>query len=226
MTREHVWPKWVLDLFAGEDLGGMVWAANLRVKRAVRGMAELTVKRVCERCNTGWMAALEDKAKPILSPPILGERQVFGPGQARIAATWGFKTALIADLAHTEVPAAPPEVYRYFGQRKRPPTSVLVTASRYAGERYPLYAGSHVITFDVEQPFAERATHDAYLLTVSAGHLTLQVFGHHLPQFVDLKPKDWKRDLTILVWPEPDPSVWPPVSSLTDETLSRFARTL
>ena len=58
-------------------------------------MATLVTRRVCHTCNTGWMAQLEDRARPILMPLIQRRRVTSVPGtDAILAATWGVKTAM------------------------------------------------------------------------------------------------------------------------------------
>jgi hypothetical protein len=61
------------------------------------------------------------------------------------------------------------------------------------------------------------------LLTIGVGHVVFQVFGHHFEAVVDLRPTNWKRDATCLIWPKPDnPVRWPPRVHLTDKTLFEF----
>jgi hypothetical protein len=58
------------------------------------------VKRVCKMCNEGWMASIENAAKPILLPVLFGERAAvsLSPEEQTTVATWALKTALISDF--------------------------------------------------------------------------------------------------------------------------------
>lgn len=46
------------------------------------------IRVVCKKCNNGWMSQLEDLAKPILTPLIVGEPIVLNRDQQRIVAEW------------------------------------------------------------------------------------------------------------------------------------------
>ena len=75
MSREHVAPDWMRQLFPGlseVDYERAFQHAGSPLEKHRRSGApfDQTVKRFCEGCNTGWMAALERELKPILRPLI------------------------------------------------------------------------------------------------------------------------------------------------------------
>ena len=109
LTKEHVFADWLRDLFPRDettthDFGRYEWPKGIitnEPKAAIRqlqghvGSRKLRV--VCKACNTGWMSALEQRAKPILAPLIVGEVSHVSPLMQNIVATWATKTMMIAE---------------------------------------------------------------------------------------------------------------------------------
>jgi hypothetical protein len=186
-------------------------------------VASLQVKRVCASCNNGWLAGLEDRAKALLSRPIQGNPKTFQFMDVHTVATWAYKTCILADLASTRV--LTPLSFRWLHQRRHPPPDVVVTMACYGGVRYPQFALSRPVRYEVESDAYGKFNLNAYLITISIGHLVFQVFGHHIRGAVDLSPSDWKRDYSQRLWPAPGYVRWPPMRPLNDAKLFEFAGT-
>ena len=104
MTREHVFGEWVSKI--GLDLSPLQHQAG-PLNGLPRDMGEQPpyrqrVKRFCGSCNNGWMSRLEDTAKRVLTPSILGEPTIIAPEDQPAIATWVQKTALVAMLVSTK----------------------------------------------------------------------------------------------------------------------------
>jgi hypothetical protein len=104
MTREHAYPNWVLQLLPGEKAGTTLYLSNklpefLRAwwKRDETGV---TVKPVCKQCIEGWMSRLEEDARRIIGPLVLGngEHDLTADDKAR-AIAWTVKTWMMFDVA-------------------------------------------------------------------------------------------------------------------------------
>ena len=70
MSKEHLWPEWVLNLlpggFANRNVTYKMDDSHLgRIREIQLPLFQLTVKDVCEDCNTGWMHQLEDATRPL-----------------------------------------------------------------------------------------------------------------------------------------------------------------
>jgi hypothetical protein len=97
ITREHAWPDW---LGKGHKL------IHSRKNYATGEKSEwltakgLVARGVCEECNTGWMSQLEDDAKPLLRPMMMGVVFWLSPEDQRVVRTWLIKTAMTMDLAN------------------------------------------------------------------------------------------------------------------------------
>ncbi len=228
MTSEHVFPLWTRNVVLPDVRGdsGYIFKGRSGAYEVVPGMpvAALEVKRVCAKCNNGWLADLEQKAKPLLTRPIQGDPARFHLVDVTTIATWAYKTCILADLASSRLLAAMP--YRWLCQRRPPPKDVVVTMGAYGSARYPQFALSTPVDYKVERGSAGPVDLSAYLITISIGHLVLQVFGHHIRNAVDLSPSDWKRDYSRVIWPSQASASWPPARMLDDDELFRFAGTV
>jgi hypothetical protein len=100
-SREHVFPKWILKAFGSLNLmmgldrkqhdGG---AIGLRKEYR---LDSFKLKEVCAACNTGWMAKLEEAAKPVILGLINDTSHLSGLDidQKDLLARWAGKTAII-----------------------------------------------------------------------------------------------------------------------------------
>ena len=227
MTSEHIFPLWTRETVLPDVLGesGYIFRGSSGRFEVVPDMpvASLQVKRVCAPCNNGWLANLEGKAKPLLSRPIQGNPRTFHQMDVHTVATWAYKTCILADLASSRV--LTPLPFRWLCQRRHPPREVVVTMASYGGVRYPQFALSRPVQYKVQSDVIGNFDLNAYLITISIGHLVFQVFGHHVRRAMDLVPSDWKRDYSQIIWPAPASVRWPPIRMLDDAGLFRFAGT-
>src|SRR5262245_55554065 len=66
-TREHPWPKWLLECLRGQQPGRTTaWLGKERAPQSFGG--ELRIKCVCRPCNEGWLSDLENRVKQLLIP--------------------------------------------------------------------------------------------------------------------------------------------------------------
>jgi hypothetical protein len=139
MTSEHVFPLWTRGTVHPDARGdsGYIFRGADSVFQVVPGMpvAALEVKRVCARCNNGWMSDLERKAKPFLTRPIQGDPKNLRFAEIETVAAWAYKTCVLADLASTRLLGA--LAFRWLGQRQRPPAETVITMAAYGGGSLP-----------------------------------------------------------------------------------------
>lgn len=116
-NREHILPQWLLRSLA-PDLNGRLPATAAAFHQrdgtsSVRALdtRNFVTKDVCGRCNTGWMADLENDTIPTLKPLIEMVDSQFSStaleslhSNGEKLALWMAKTALLAShaLPHTE----------------------------------------------------------------------------------------------------------------------------
>jgi hypothetical protein len=91
-SREHLWPKWILTRSKFGPL-----RHQIRKREAVIIRPEVTVKTVCQACNSGWMSALESECIPVIGSMLQGLTVPLSQEQQETVADWAVKTAMIMD---------------------------------------------------------------------------------------------------------------------------------
>lgn len=174
LTDEHVWQQWIsraLRQLAGVAESERPFVMLGQYERRVREIDVMAP--ICGDCNTRWLAALEQDAQRLLAPPVTGNNATLGRKEQALTATWAVKTALMLDLSRGSEAIIPLGFYRDFAQRRTPLSGMYVWIAGYAGPspaggaRKPLW-----VDIDRSEP------PNAFVITLSAGGLILQVAGH------------------------------------------------
>lgn len=225
LTREHWLPTWTHPLipeaapapYVAAEENGMVdriWDAPL---------GSMTVRRVCDDCNNGWMSRLEKKVQPVLTPMLAGRTRALNAEDQGTLATWAAKTVLAFDLTRTE-PVVPDECRAWVRTHGTPPPGSIVLLARYGGSRFPVYGSHGTRTVQVGVGDGPKTDWRTFLTSVSAGPVVVQLWGHGIENAVDMKPTNWKADFAHKLWPEPLPVSWPLPRALGDDGLRRFVK--
>src|SRR5437867_932627 len=118
VTREHVWPDQLSELFPGMTAGAIhsLWAANRpEERREWKGnIFDQRVRVTCHECNHGWLNQLENAAMPWLRPMILGSPLLvpLAPDAQRAVAAYFIRISILAQFLHRGASACiPPDAY-------------------------------------------------------------------------------------------------------------------
>ncbi len=178
-SREHVFLEWLNNVFGydAKESGPATWrvtTAGVQVREFQKAdVATLVTRRVCQPCNTGWMATLEERARPVLKP-LIERHDVKGVSapDAVLIATWGIKTAMtLATTAATEVAYwFPAEDCAIVRSQDRPPSNYNVFAAALAGPGPAISYAAAVACVDVSTPNEG----DVHTYTIQVGGIVLQ----------------------------------------------------
>jgi hypothetical protein len=165
---------------------------------------------LCAGCAAA-LAALDERAMPILAPLVEGEAATLGPEQHRPVAAWSARTAYAVLAVERKSRAVPKSHRRAVLARGEPHEHVFVGIGRYRGNDIGVLAGRLAV------PFGE-AEVEAYSVLCVFGHLVLKVVGlHRRPAGSEIRPP---KGEIARVWPEaPDEVAWPPLWSLSAQAL-------
>jgi hypothetical protein len=210
--QQPQWARGVVDFRSGESFD-QSWE--------VSEIASLRNKKLCHGCNTGWMAQLEDRAWPLLTPMILGRAHGLTQDQQITVATWATKTVMVMETAM----GGPPE---YFSQEQRkivmehdrPPGLLRVRAACLEGPIPPLrYSCARLQIQREGVDFFE-----IHLYTLQMNTLVLQVIRPHPPppNYGALKELAVPEEIEIPVFPPVDGFFWPPEKSLSPDGMSGY----
>ena len=202
MTREHVWPRWLSALISDPEDHFFSTRDTEEGKWEWRGgRIDVTVKRVCGTCNSGWMSSLEATARPLLTRMIGGDVLVLDETQQRLVATWAVKTALMFDLMSRER-LFPDEYFEAFFKAQVPVPGTVVRLGGYYEDRWSTRFQRDVLS---------RKGDDIVLTTMQFHAMVLQtVLDVPMdPSFVNLKTIP--AGVIVRIWPVLGKRRFPPL---------------
>lgn len=181
-----------------------------------------TIRLVCVTCNTTWMKAIEEAARPQLEPMILGATtSLITPRSAVIE--WLVLKLLVLDAGdYKSVLFSPTERTEFYENRIIP--SVLgINLLRYEGAmwkgRYRKQAGC---VFDRQDPNRSDANNVGILLFGFGHLLTFGFVSRNSPLDFTLSP-----ETSISLWPnEAESLIWPPSHWIGDLGAGQLANSL
>jgi hypothetical protein len=231
LTREHVFPRWLdrvlpaQEHWRGQDLaevgGELLTAPMLPTTNRQMGekFTETTVTRVCKACNNGWMHALEEMARPLLTALIGGRRAEVAQDDAGQLALWVAKTCLMAQFTHPESAAVLPRQYQWLYERQTPPPRIHIWALSVEARDWALRMQHFGILYGDPDECDPSEPCNTYSTTIGLGQVAFCVMGTTsesmiLPDLEDVTPLD-----AVRLWPDPRPFEWGRATPLGDEDL-------
>jgi hypothetical protein len=228
LTGEHVFGDWLSRIELDRDPvpHGTGWLNRVGRELGVRPPFQQKVRDVCGRCNSGWMSRLEDVAKRVLTPLILGKRGRIEVRDQAAVAMWAQKTALVAMLVSPESERAsgyglPAAEYRALYARREqmePLPASQFWAGRYDGVRgWSVRVTPLVVAVEgLPEPEWPRA----YAMTSVLGQLVVHGVRFTTPALqVEVSTG---RDMPQL-WPPAGSVRWPRGTVVDDAAFLRFA---
>jgi hypothetical protein len=226
-TNEHVFPR-RLERFLPEGRRQTIELTRYGTGGYDRSLdavgLAIRVNRVCATCNNGWMARLEERSIPVLTPLIEGFDgvELLSPRDQRQLALWAVKTAMVTDLTQAQ-PLLRPDQRR----RLRTHGAIPGNARVWIGACDELYPIATAITIRSELqhnliPGASRIV--GFFTPLKIGRLCLYVL---FPQTeVVIRQRGRFLLSTARIWPRRygDLPVPPPLRPATGQAWEIFAR--
>lgn len=228
-SKEHILGRWIGRTYTADPPPGLSFHlrhetvtpdGTLKTTKTAKGTAFVT-RAFCESCNTGWMARLEDRVKPVLGAMLLRRVPLtLSVDDQAVLALWATKTAL---ASQTQEPHdsmwARAEDFRglYDKQAPLPGSQVWIGAreqwhpAMYRGHSTALHGSEDLDGFGavVSVRFAVM-----WVLVPSRPRPPLRLFG---PSAMAMKP----------IWPGLGRTVvWPPVTAIDGTDLTDLPRSL
>ena len=237
LSREHVWPQWLdqyvpknmTEYFAGETTAHPTFEENKRKKWGGDPRSR-SLKIVCEKCNSGWMSKLQEQAKSILLPLILGQPAVLNQNAQECLAAWIAMTVVTAEFFYPSTTAISSDQRYSLYHHQRPPTDGWkIWIGRYQRGKWQGYwaKNSQIIISeedtsppsDIEVPPPNTQT-----TTLVVGELYIHVFSCPSVWVVDrigLTSKGAEKIAQI--WPIQESMIAWPISLMSDLDADNFA---
>jgi hypothetical protein len=163
---------------------------------------DLVVRRVCERCNNGWMAELDSRAEWLTIPMARGEPVRLGTAKdVLLLGAWVTKLAMMFDFRQSP-PVVHPDAHKAFYDARKPPRNAWIWLAA-SPPSHPLDASG------LTWMLVEREQVIGYLVTIRANHLVAQfmlprhrfVRSPERPEFSDATERLWPLTFTAITWP-------------------------
>jgi hypothetical protein len=232
LTYEHAWPQWLVTKRGAiiENFHKDYQTGEMR-KWNSRGKLAIGTNDVCEECNNGWMAALEEGAQKLIRPLMSGRLTVrLTVTDQEILRSWILKTAMMLDASN-------PAKGRYFmnseresfWRRRLPPenTAGTVVMGVYAGSRHGVYSMMfHRVRQFLQPESGEQRAGHIYSCTLQMERFLAQVLSVRgldgpLGPRITTGGEKWRPYVFPIVHPKRATN-WPVVRGVRDEELEAF----
>ncbi len=233
VTKEHVWPQWARDHLKFDDDRYTAASVQRGQDKAEHPSARngggdprfRTLRVVCRDCNSGWMGALQEAAKPLLLAMIGNEPlRLTYDDQATLAA-WATMTFMVAENFFGDLIISPePERYEFRNSQRALP-NWKVWIARY--EREAWRAHYVRIPLPLKSPDApatadgESGVLNSFAATFVFGNVLFQAFMCPYVAFTDGLEIDDPEGRIVQVWPPRAPVDWP-TPQLSEAHAKRF----
>jgi hypothetical protein len=241
MSKEHIWSKWLGELIPPAKAHAQSAEAfnfdrvtntftvthptSLEKKRGC--LSQRKVRKVCEKCNNGWMSRAVDAAKPVARPLILGRPSSCDESDLCKLTTWLAITSIMQEFISTpDAIFIPAEDRKTLMDKKLPPADWTIWLGYYGGELWRPMGHTH-FTAKLEDKISKDAgiephRPDCYIqiATFTIRNLLVHVYTattlglvSEYRQFV--RDQNWNL---FQIWPPNEsPMAWPQTPILEPE---------
>ncbi len=221
LAREHLVPFWLGEVLAdafgvddGYDFGfEFIDSDGNRTARShPQRRPEVVVKAVCERCNNGWMSALEAGVRPFLEPMVRGSEARLTVADQVALARWAAKVAVLLDHYEGGAVVLGDDDLRQIQLEGIAPRGYhirLAFRPEPGSQPFDFYVSGHHAsppgTIDPEAPKAP----NSFSVTLALGHVVIAVVGG--PGIESDGRWALGSDFPLMIWPPTlDGISWPP----------------
>src|SRR5579863_3278397 len=159
LTKEHLFADWLRD-YIPREMRSHVSRVALIDPPSKRQVAEQRhngdfhsrrIRCVCGTCNNGWMSRLQNSAKPLLAPFLLGDPTTLHKRAQRVVATWTAMTVMVGEYASRECIAIPQTDRDFLMGERQPPPHWRIWIGAHSCQEFPLYS-HNVLPLAYEKP--------------------------------------------------------------------------
>lgn len=242
LSKEHVWSEWTYELVPRLPKGAHVRRVShstphshfKKVESAKRyegSVNTVKLRVVCKHCNTGWMSRLDEKAKCILPPFILGTHGVINKSASDTIAAWIAMKLMVTEFARPLEVATPLHDRRYLMDTGKPPDNWQIWVAPVISKKWRAgYVRSSSLLDGVDGA-GRPIIHDngmaknAQAMTLGVGRLLFLAVSTTIPQLRFENPLEARRYIRP-IWPFTESFLWPPGPALDTDGATILSRGL
>ena len=186
-----------------------------------------TARKICKKCNNGWIERLEERIRAPLTEIIVGESVVLDTELRHDIASWLALVTMMAEFMDPNTISIPPSDYQFLCNNGQPPAEWKIWIARYVGNRHDRWVLLHYGMQLAEFPDVLVEPHkcDTQVTTFVIGQLCVHTFrstilgvsgafGYNVPNMP-------------CIWPPSEDDIgWPDVRELSDVGVQSLSQRL
>lgn len=153
LSKEHIWSDWITQILPeqtdlstqtiiGERLDTRAKTSIIEIRKLHQNKTKISqkvVRKVCTKCNNGWMGSVVNEAKNPALKMIEGEWNAITPDMQVAIGKWIQLACMMAEFTDPDNAAIPPASYKEFYREKNLLKDWVIGISRYKGtEWFPI----------------------------------------------------------------------------------------
>ncbi len=227
LSKEHFWPQWARSLLpatiSGEYVERIVITEGSRrpvmppVDRTRQGhVATKKIQAVCGPCNNTWMSRLEQAARPVLTPLILGQPRTITTDDARVMAEWIVLKMMVGEHNQAGEAVSTYALREQFRLRRTIPPNLFIWIGRCGVGGWAAAYWRHNGTVSVgDAPIPKKGTKNMHTVTFGIGNLFIHTLHTTVPEIQIANPFPLLDRRGTQIYPAKDLISWPPPLTLT-----------
>jgi hypothetical protein len=235
LTKEHLWPVWATPLLgisrAEKHTEQSFTTQNTVLIRPPRTKAKpgpLRTKKlrvVCGGCNSGWMSALEDTAKPMLTALITSQPRALTSDDLEVLARWVALKVMVAECDIRDLAVTPPDVRKRFKADQQVPSDFRICIGQCGVGGWQCGYYRHAATV-AKSPLVTPQHQFKNIHSVAIGIGDLFIFAMYTTLSGLFNANPSYSEALVPVFPAKGASTWPPPQRLSGVEAGQIAGTL
>jgi hypothetical protein len=232
LSKEHFWPEWaspllpkypdnrhVEQLFTTQRTA-LVKPPDVRSRQGQSWTRKIRV--VCRTCKNGWMSALENAAKPILTPLIATQPHTLTVDSIAVLSRWIALKIMISERNHPEIAVTLPEDHARFRSTLEIPPDFRIWIAQCGTGGWETGYIRHAATVS-KSPIVtpDHRFRNIHSVAFGIGDLFVWVIQTTVPG--TLNSGSITPELLVPLFPVLGPVNWPPARCLYPAEATRFA---
>lgn len=229
LTKEHIWSDWTkehLPKLRGSHRSTLVVETagiqGLNRVRKRQGQVDAQVRAVCRvHCNGGWMSAMEERVKPILTPLMLGGAAVLSHERQRDLAAWMAMKCMVLEFDAPETVVTPLAEREWLMHHQEAPSNWRIWIASQLGMKWRTGSLRTAHTLGGARRGETPATPDGTFakntqsITLGFGRLAIKAISTRVPE-LDLIPDGVYPRIWFQIWPVAPGFLWPAGPPISD----------
>lgn len=224
LSKEHLFSEWLADFFPRAELDTHTFGViEFNPRRLVSSRSRpghsgsKKIRKVCTKCNSGWISLIDDSARRALSPIFLGFGGTLTPATQAAIANWIAKIVMVGDAINPEKAKVTQAERDWIRLNRTPPANWQMWIATYAGTEWrQLGIYQHGAWLEIP-PIGTPSPIAGYVQAsmIGMGQILFLVLGTDISTIgfeVGRINTDMRR-----IWPIGQSFNWPMPLSLTDE---------